>query len=271
MWETVATKIKARGGTIKLGHKAVSIRLSNNSVKMVKCRNKHDQRTETIIADYVISTMPVRSLINSITPPPPAGVIKVARGLQYRDFITVGLLLQKLKKNKGSIAGSELNLVPDNWIYIQDNEVKVGRIQIFNNWSPFLIADLTKVWIGMEYFCRKGDDFWSMTDPELCNIAISELGKIGLAEQKDLLDSVVIRVPKAYPGYFGSYDKFSVIRKYTDNIPNLFLIGRNGMHRYNNQDHSMLTARYAAEAIINATSNKDKIWNVNIDDDYHEE
>ena len=196
---------------------------------------------------------------------------RVARGLQYRDFITVGLLLKKLRKTKASLTDSTTNLVPDNWIYIQDEGVKVGRLQIFNNWSPYLVADPTTVWIGLEYFCQEGDSLWKMVDADLIVYGIEELAKIGLANQEDLLDGVVIRTPKAYPGYFGSYDQFSVIHDFVDTIDNLFLIGRNGMHRYNNQDHSMLTARYAVDAIIKGSGDKKAIWEVNIGDDYHEE
>jgi protoporphyrinogen oxidase len=136
------------------------------------------------------------------------------------------------------------------WCDIQDRRVQVGRLQFFNNWSPWLVADPQTVWIGMEYFCREGDALWSRTDDALREFALGELASLGLADPADLLDSLVLLTPKAYPGYYGSYGQFGVIRDWTDRIPNLFLIGRNGMHRYNNQDHSMLTARYAAEAIL---------------------
>jgi protoporphyrinogen oxidase len=197
-------------------------------------------------------------------------VARVAAGLEYRDFITVGLLLRRLQKTPGAIPGSAINLVPDNWIYIQDQGVQVGRLQFFNNWSPYLVADPQTVWIGMEYFCRGGDSLWSRTDGDLLELGIAELEKLGLAHRADLLDGLVLRVPKAYPGYYGSYGQFSTIRDYTDSIPNLFLIGRNGMHRYNNQDHSMLTARLAVEAILADSPDKRALWDVNIDDDYHE-
>jgi protoporphyrinogen oxidase len=271
MWETVAEKVMDLGGTIKPENKAIKLQVTGNSVKKVFTRDILNQVEHEISADYVISTMPVTDLINAISPQPPNEVVQVARSLQYRDFITVGLLLKRLKKTKGSLDGSTTNLVPDNWIYIQDKEVKVGRLQVFNNWSPYMIADPSKVWIGLEYFCQEGDYFWKMPDSDLIHYGVEELAKIGLANQNDLIDGVVIRTPKAYPCYFGSYDQFDVIRNFVNTIDNLFLIGRNGMHRYNNQDHSMLTARYAADAIIKGSKDKKAIWDVNIDDDYHEE
>jgi len=214
--------------------------------------------------------MPVSELIRALGDAVPASVARVGAGLEYRDFITIGLLLRRLQKTPGAIPGSAINLVPDNWIYIQDRGVQVGRLQFFNNWSPYLVADPHTVWIGMEYFCREGDGLWSRTDSDLLELGCAELEKLGLAYRADLLDGLVLRVPKAYPGYYGSYGQFSTIRDYTDSIPNLFLIGRNGMHRYNNQDHSMLTARLAVEAILAGSADKRAIWDVNIDDDYHE-
>ena len=179
--------------------------------------------------------------------------------------------MKKLRPTPGADPSSNINIVPDNWIYVQDGRVRVGRLQFFNNWSPWMVADPNTAWIGMEYFCKEGDDLWSLSDSTMSSFAVGELAQLGLADAADMLDSVVIRVPKAYPGYFGSYSDFSQIQMFVDAIPNLFLVGRNGMHRYNNQDHSMLTARYAAEAIIAGNRDKAPLWAVNIDDDYHEE
>jgi protoporphyrinogen oxidase len=162
-------------------------------------------------------------------------------------------------------------MVPDNWIYVQDGDVQVGRLQFFNNWSPWMVANPNSAWIGMEYFCREGDGLWTLSDSDMSALAVEELARLGLAATDDMRDSVVIRVPKAYPGYFGSYGDFGTVQTFVDAIPNLFLVGRNGMHRYNNQDHSMLTARFAAEAIITGSEDKAPLWAVNIDDDYHEE
>ncbi|MHA2017025.1 MAG: hypothetical protein ACTSXY_01995, partial [Promethearchaeota archaeon] len=155
--------------------------------------------------------------------------------------------------------------------YIQERDVKVGRLQIFNNWSPYMVKDADTVWIGLEYFCNEGDELWVMTDDEFAKFAIDELEKIEIIDKNDVLDSTVIRMPKTYPAYFGSYDKFNEIQDHVDKIENLFLIGRNGMHRYNNQDHSMLTAMEAVENIIQNVKTKDNIWNVNTEEEYHEE
>ena len=171
-------------------------------------------------------------------------------------------------KTKGSrITRTKIN---DNWIYIQENDVKVGRLQIFNNWSPYMVKDPETTWLGMEYFCNEGDELWSLTEDKMKELGIKELVNLQLVKKEDVLDATVIKVPKTYPAYFGSYDRFSEIREFTDGIPNLFLIGRNGMHKYNNQDHSMLTAMEAVSNIIEGKHVKDNIWNVNTEQDYHE-
>ncbi len=271
MWETVAEKVKAGGGEVRMRQRAVGVEVENSRIRAVVAQDMRTQETTRIAADYVISTMPVRELIGAMAETVPDAVRRVADGLQYRDFVTVGLLLRKLKPTSGSLAGSPTHIVPDNWIYVQDKGVSVGRLQIFNNWSPWMVADPNTVWIGMEYFCSEGDEIWSRGDDELKLMAAGELAQLGLADQADLLDGIVLRVPKAYPGYYGTYSEFPLIRDYTDNIANLFLVGRNGMHRYNNQDHSMLTARYAAEAILENSADTAPLWDVNVDDEYHEE
>jgi protoporphyrinogen oxidase len=220
-------------------------------------------------ADHFVSTMPVRDLVLGLEPHAPPRVREVASGLDYRDFITVGLLYKRLLPTPSG--QGPLNLVPDNWIYVQEAGVKVGRLQIFNNWSPFMVHDHDTVWIGLEYFCREGDELWQMADDDLVRLGIEEMQRLRLADSADHMDGVVIRMPKAYPGYYGTYGSFSELRGYLDQIPNLFLVGRNGMHRYNNQDHSMLSAKLAVEAILSGNSDKSPIWNVNIDDEYHEE
>ena len=162
------------------------------------------------------------------------------------------------------------DLVPDNWIYIQEADVKVGRVQVFNNWSPFMVQDQDTVWLGLEYFCQEGDDLWIKTDKDLIRKGIDELEKIGFCSPDDFLDGTVVRMPKTYPAYFGTYDRFDTIRRFTDSFVNLFLLGRNGMHRYNNQDHSMLTAMTAVDLILEGSTKKDSIWAVNTEEEYHE-
>jgi protoporphyrinogen oxidase len=214
--------------------------------------------------------MPVRHLIGMMHPKPDDRVCEVAEGLIYRDFLTVGLLLKKLHvEERGKKAAAD---VPDNWIYIQDGGVHVGRIQIFNNWSPYMVADRkNSVWIGLEYFVNEGDKLWVMPDKELIDLGIGEMEKIGFARKADILDACVLRMPKAYPAYFGSYNQLDVVRDFTVQFSNLFLIGRNGMHRYNNQDHSMLTAMTAVDNIVAGLTDHRNIWDVNVEPTYHEE
>jgi protoporphyrinogen oxidase len=215
--------------------------------------------------------MPVRDLVTAMGDVVPQEVRRVADGLVYRDFITVGLLLKRLKVKGESREGMPEGLIPDNWIYIQERDVRIGRLQVFNNWSPWLVRDPDTVWLGLEYFCDEGDDIWRLPDAEMIDFAAGELDKIDIIERADVLDGVVIRVPKTYPAYFGTYDEFDVIRSYTDRFANLFLVGRNGMHRYNNQDHSMLTAMAAVENIRDGVAEKENIWAVNTEEEYHEE
>jgi protoporphyrinogen oxidase len=216
--------------------------------------------------DYFFSTMPVRDLIRAVATPVPADVTEVSEGLMYRDFITVGLLASKL-----TVTEKDGALLKDNWIYIQEPDVVVGRLQIFNNWSPWLVASPGKVWIGLEYFCNETDPLWKLSDEEMAKFSIGEIAKIGILKAEDVEDSHVVHVPKTYPAYFGGYDRFDVIRNYTDSLENLFLVGRNGMHKYNNQDHSMLTAMTAVENIVNGVTSKDNIWAINTEMEYHEE
>ncbi|HEY1200418.1 MAG TPA: hypothetical protein VGE79_05535, partial [Niastella sp.] len=196
---------------------------------------------------------------------------EVAAGLLYRDFITVGLLLKQFStKDKATGGLKKLNL-EDTWIYVQEKDVKVGRLQLFNNWSPFLVKDPATSWIGMEYFCNKEDDFWNLSEEVIKETAINELEKIGLARKEDVLDATVLRMEKTYPAYFGTYDRFDVIRNFVDSLPNLYLIGRNGMHKYNNSDHSMLTAMTAVDNIVAGIADKSNIWSINTEMEYHEE
>lgn len=271
MWETVAQIIEEKGGLIIKNSEVIELNIGNNQVNGLTYLNHTTNTRSEIVGDYFFSTMPVKDLMNAMGNKVPSIVLTVSDGLQYRDFITVGLLLNKLKiKNETKI--KTLNgLVPDSWIYIQERDVKVGRLQIFNNWSPYMVADIDKVWIGLEYFCNEGDTLWEMKNDDFIQFAINELQSIDIIDKNDVLDSTLIRVPKTYPAYFGTYSQFNVIRDFTDKFENLFLVGRNGMHKYNNQDHSMLTAITAVNNIISGEKSKDNIWNINTEEEYHEE
>jgi protoporphyrinogen oxidase len=212
--------------------------------------------------------MPMRDLINAMASTGteiPLAVTEVSDGLIYRDFITIGILIDKL-----SVTEADGGLLKDTWIYIQEPDVQIGRLQIFNNWSPYL-TEPGKIWIGLEYFCYDTDPLWSMPDDELKKFGAMELEKIGILIAKDVIDSHVVRVPKTYPAYFGTYSRFAELRAFTDAYENLFLIGRNGMHKYNNQDHSMLTAMQAVENVLNGVVDKANLWQINSDQEYHEE
>lgn len=264
LWEHVAELVCAGGGEIHTGITIDRVHLQAARVISIEGMDEHGNRI-SFSGDYFFSTMPVRDLIRAMGEAP-QNVIEVSEGLQYRDFITVGLLVDKL-----AIAEEDGSRIKDNWIYIQESDVTVGRLQVFNNWSPWLVADPAKAWIGLEYFCNESDPLWSRTDQEMTQLAVEELVRMGMVRSEDVLDAHVVRVPKTYPAYFGTYDRFEEIRRYTDRIDNLFLIGRNGMHKYNNQDHSMLTAMTAVDNLIGAIVTKDNIWEINTEMDYHEE
>lgn len=270
MWETVAEIIKQKSGFgVNINQKIIGINNEKNKIISVLIQDTETGTITEQFADYFISTMPVKDLIEAMGEKVPADVKKVANGLQYRDFMTVGLLLDKLK-----IKDKKDKLIKDNWIYIQEPDVKLGRLQVFNNWSPYMVKNPNNVWLGLEYFCNSqnesNDELWNMQDNKFCKFAIEELAKIDIINKEDVLDCVVIRMPKAYPAYFGTYDDFDVIKNYTDGFENLFLIGRNGMHRYNNMDHSMLSAMEVVENITKNIKTKNNIWEVNAEESYHE-
>ncbi len=269
LWETVAGDVKARGGEVRMKTRVSGIKIEDGKVTGVTLEHVDSGKTEDMACDFFFSSAPIKQLIGMVHPQPPSSVIEVAEGLQYRDFLTVGLLLQKLSVREGK---SVKENVPDNWIYVQERDVRVGRIQIFNNWSPYMVADRkNSVWIGLEFFDYEGGDLWVKPDKDMIELGVSEMEKIGFARRQDVLDACVLRVPKAYPGYFGSYHQLPVVREYVDGISNLFLIGRNGMHRYNNQDHSMLTAMLAVDNIVAGRTDKSNLWEVNLEEEYHEE
>jgi protoporphyrinogen oxidase len=260
MWEEVAKRVREMGGEVLMEQDVRAIVAEEGRVSAVRTA------TQTFEGDYFFSTMPVQELVRSLEGVQiPTEVRQVSDGLMYRDFITVGLLLKKLKVHDMSS-----RLIRDNWIYIQEPDVLAGRLQIFNNWSPYLVSDPDKVWVGVEYFCYEGDELWCKPDEEMKTFAAAELARIGIIDPGDVLDGTVIHMPKTYPAYFGTYDRFAEIQKYVDGFANLFLIGRNGMHKYNNQDHSMLTAMTAVDNIIAGRADKSNIWATNTEQEYHE-
>lgn len=268
LWEYVAEDVKASGGVVRTNCNVVRLFTEGTRVVAAELEDSLSGVRETIAADYFFSTMPVKELMRALDAPVPPNVLEVSDALIYRDFITVGLLLNKLKISDPSPSGARL--LADNWIYIQEPDVQVGRMQIFNNWSPHLVADPDKVWIGLEYFCYETDPIWNLPDAGMIDLARRELAKIGIIDEAEVLDACVIRVPKTYPAYFGAYERFAEIRAYTDTFENLFLIGRNGMHKYNNQDHSMLTAMTAVDNILAGRTDKSNLWDLNTEMEYHE-
>ncbi len=264
MWEEVARKVVAAGGTIVTDFSVSSIETADGRVVAVSGADASG-RTRRFAGDLFISTMPVKELVGSMNGEVPAAMREISDGLVYRDFITVGLLLTGLK-----VRDPNSRLISDNWIYIQEPEVRAGRLQIFNNWSPHMVADPNTVWIGVEYFCDEGDELWTRPDAAMTGLAIRELAAIDIIEPPEVLDSVVIRMPKTYPAYFGTYPRFHQLRAWLDGIDNLFLIGRNGMHKYNNQDHSMLTAMITVDNILAGRTDKSNLWAVNTEQEYHE-
>jgi protoporphyrinogen oxidase len=264
MWELVAEKVKKLGGTIVMESDVIRLHTEGARISGVALKDSEGYLQE-FKGDYFFSTMPVQELIAKMDCPIPPNVRQVSDGLQYRDFITVGLLVDKLR-----VSDRNGKRIDDNWIYVQEPDVLVGRLQIFNNWSPYLVGDRTKTWIGAEYFCYEGDDLWKKSDDDMLKFCASELEKIGILDPGAVLDGTVIHVPKTYPAYFGSYDRFGEIREWIERFDNLYLVGRNGMHKYNNQDHSMLTAMTAVDNIITGRKDKENIWAVNTEMEYHE-
>jgi len=271
LWEEVARRVQAHGGQVYTSHRVVGFTNHEQRILDVVVKDEVSGATRTQPGDYFVSSMPVKDLVNSFLNQVPEQPLKVARGLAYRDFLTVGLLLNKLKIRNRTKIRTINDVIPDNWIYVQEREVRLGRIQVFNNWSPYMVHDQDKVWLGLEYFCNEGDDLWTSLDSDMIALAANELTAIGIIDRRDVLDGVVVRMPKAYPVYFGAYEHFSVVRDYLDRFENLFLVGRNGMHKYNNADHSMLTAMLAVENVISGNPAKDNIWSVNTEEEYHEE
>ncbi len=270
LYEIMADEVRRLGGEIRLNTKVTGIRLEDGRVRSVTAQGP--QGEEVFEADEFFSTMPVKDLVADMEGPVPENVRRIAAGLPYRDFITVGLLVDKLKIKNETKLKTVGNIVPDCWIYVQEREVKLGRLQIFNNWSPYMVQDLEhSVWMGLEYFCNEGDGLWSMPDADFIRFATGELASIGVIDETDVKDSVCFHVKKAYPAYFDTYSEFDTVKDYLSGIDNLWCIGRNGQHKYNNMDHSMLTAIEAVRAIESGRRDKRTIWEVNTEKEYHEE
>ncbi len=264
LWEHIAQVIVERGGEVRLQTTASELCVAGDHICCVHALHASGAQT-CIPADFILSTMPIPALVQALGAAVPPHIQHIAQGLRFRDFLTVGLLAKRLAAAPG---GAPLN---DTWIYIQEPGIRMGRLQIFNNWSPSLVADTSTVWLGLEYFCNEGDDLWTMHDDALQRFAATELATMGLLQLDDVLDAHVVRVPKAYPAYLGTYEHFDELRNYTDRFKNLFLIGRNGMHRYNNQDHSMLAAMTVVDQIASGAVDRNALWQINTEPEYHEQ
>ncbi len=271
LWETVAGDVVAAGGEVRMQTAVKRINVTGNRVVSVTITTASGEEQE-MPCDYFISSMPLCDLVASIHGiEVPADVQRVAQSLPYRDFITVGLLVDKLAIKNQTKIRTYKQRVPDTWIYIQERDVKIGRLQIFNNWSPYMVKDYEHTeWIGLEYFCTEGDALWKMNDADFIQMATQELEHIGIIDKGAVKDAVRIKVQKAYPAYFGTYYELDKVRNFLDGIENLYCVGRNGQHRYNNMDHSMLTAMNVVDAIKSGSTDKTAIWNVNTEEEYHE-
>jgi protoporphyrinogen oxidase len=255
MWDRFHEAIEARGGCVELNTGVE--RLVHDNGRIVAVEVNHSGHVERVGARSVLSTMPLRQLVRALSPAAPAEVIAAADRLNYRDFITVALIIDTP------------NLFPDNWIYVHDEKVKLGRVQNFKNWSPDMVPDPKMSCLGLEYFCFEGDGLWTMADRDLVELGRREMAAIGLVDPAKVVDGTVVRMPKAYPVYDEGYeDALGSVRKYLDRFQNLQVAGRNGMHKYNNQDHSMVTAMLAVQNLLGGHHD---VWSVNADDEYHEE
>ncbi len=256
MWRAVRDRVVERGGHVRLGADVVRIQREGNVIRSV-CVGSDGQEERIDGTDFV-SSMPITEFIGKLEPPPPAGVLEAARRLRYRAFLTVCLIVDKAQ------------LFPDNWIYVHDPQVKVARIQNFKNWSPDMVPDPSKTSLGLEYFCDEGDETWSRADADLVELGKREIDRIGLARREDVVDGCVFRVAKSYPIYDSDYGRhLAVVREFMDDLINCRTVGRNGLHRYNNQDHSMLTGVYAVRNLL--LGERNDLWSVNADADYQEE
>lgn len=271
LWEATAEDIVKQGGDLRLQSNVTGVHVQDGKIDYVEI-SRPDETVVKEKCDYLFSSMPIKDLVSAIKGVDvPEEVKRVAETLPYRDFITVGLLVKKLKIKNQTRIKTYGQRIPDTWIYIQERDVKIGRLQIFNNWSPYLINDYDNtMWIGLEYFCNEGDEMWTMKKEDFIKMAIDELVHIGFIDPDDVLDSTQVKIKKAYPAYYGSYYELDKVKAFLNGIENLYCIGRNGQHRYNNMDHSMLTAMEAVDTIITGKKDKSSIWAVNTEEEYHE-
>ncbi len=270
LWDVTAEEIRKMGGTIVTGAKVVSLIRDEN--RITGLRYEKDGERTAVMGDVVVSSMPLKDLVLGMNDVPET-VRTIAEGLPYRDYMTVGVLADRLKLENRTDLKTVGNIVPDNWVYVHDRHVRMGRFQIYNNWSPYMVKDLEHtVWLGLEYFCNEGDELWSLTDAEFGYLGVQEMIALGLIEgEKNVLDYHVERVKKAYPAYFDTYENIDQLISWLNTIENLYCVGRNGQHRYNNIDHSMCTSFEAVKNILNHVTDKSNIWSVNTEQEYHEE
>lgn len=271
LWETVGSEFEKLGGKIIYGNCVKEITVDGSRVQSITASTADGDKVYD--GDIFFSSMPVKDLVAGMGAAVPAKQAEIAAGLPYRDFVTVGLLVNRLNLKNETEVKTLGNIAPDCWIYVQDVGVKLGRIQIFNNWSPYLVKDpMNTVWVGLEYFCAEGDSFWNMSEKECVDYAVNELLKMGVIDKyTQILDSHRERVQKAYPAYFDTYSEIDTLVEYLNDFDNLYCIGRNGQHRYNNMDHSMATAFQSVSNILTGKQSKENIWNVNTEKEYHEE
>ena len=270
LWDVTAAEVEKLGGTIIKNAKVTRVHKNANNV-LTSLTYEKDGQELTMEGDYFISSMPVRDLVGGMNDVP-ADAARIAAGLPYRDYMTLGVLVPKINLVNKTNIRTVNNIVPDCWVYVQDRNVKLGRFQIYNNWSPYMIKDLEHtVWIGLEYFVNEGDEYWNMTEEEFAKIGVSEMIKLGLIDSPDVvLDVHMEKVKKAYPAYFDTYDEIDRLVDYLSSIENLYCVGRNGQHRYNNIDHSMVTSFEAVKNILTGSKDKKNIWSVNTEQEYHE-
>lgn len=271
LWEITAEKAKENGAEIIMHAKAVEL-LKDAKQMITAVIYEKDGEQKKLECDYVISSMPLKDLIMGLEDVP-ARPKEIAAGLPYRDYMTVGVLVSSLRLKNETNTKTIGNILPDNWVYVHDRRVRMGRFQVYNNWSPYMVKDLEHtVWLGLEYFCNEGDCMWSLSDDDFAKQSIREMCTMGMIDQpEDVLDYHVERVKKAYPAYFDTYEFIDELREYLDTVQNLFCVGRNGQHRYNNIDHSMCTAFEAVKNILSGRTDRKNIWNVNTETEYHEE